>query len=328
MRLLGIESSCDECAAAVVDDGRAILSSVVATQIPLHEQYRGVVPEIASRAHVQWISGVVSRALSEAGVGPGELDGIAATARPGLIGSLSVGLSFAKGMAWSLGLPFLGVNHMLAHLYAPQLEAPVPYPFIGLLVSGGHSIICRALDFDRIDVMGTTIDDAAGEAFDKVASFYNLGYPGGAVIDRLAERGDDRAFAFPRPSLHKGDHRYDLSYSGLKTAAIYQLDRYRRKDAPSTPEYIAASFRRAAIVTLARREFWQRINTLALSGVTVLVTTHFMEEAEYCDRLVIMASGRILSLGEPATIKAAARSPEQPHPSMEDAFIKLVEDAA
>ena len=253
MRLLGIESSCDECAAAVVDDGRAILSSVVATQIPLHEQYRGVVPEIASRAHVQWISGVVSRALSEAGVGPGELDGIAATARPGLIGSLSVGLSFAKGMAWSLGLPFLGVNHMLAHLYAPQLEAPVPYPFIGLLVSGGHSIICRALDFDRIEVMGTTIDDAAGEAFDKVASFYNLGYPGGAVIDRLAEQGDDRAFAFPRPSLHKGDHRYDLSYSGLKTAAIYQLDRYRRKDTPSTPENIAASFRRAAIDTLVER---------------------------------------------------------------------------
>lgn len=253
MRLLGIESSCDECAAAVVEDGRKIVSNVVATQIPLHEKYQGVVPEVASRAHVQWISGVVGRALDEADMRPADLDGIAVTARPGLIGSLAVGVAFAKGMAWALDKPFVGVNHMLAHLYAPQLEAPVSYPFLGLLVSGGHSIICIAQDFDRITVLGTTVDDAVGEAFDKVAKYYGFGYPGGLAIDLLAEKGDDSAFAFPMPSLHKGEHRYDLSYSGLKTAAIHQLDRFRRHEAEVSPENIAASFRKAAIDILLSR---------------------------------------------------------------------------
>ena len=253
MLVLGIESSCDETAAAVVEDGRRILSDVVATQIPFHAKYQGVVPEIASRKHTEWIWGVVEKALSDAGVKAAELDGIAVTARPGLVGSLLVGLSFAKGMAYSLGKPYIGVNHILAHLYAPQLEAPVDYPFIGLLVSGGHSIISRVADFDEIEVLGTTIDDAAGEAFDKVSKYYGFGYPGGAVIDRLAASGDDHAFHFPKPSLHKGEHRYDVSYSGLKTAAIHQLDQYRKPGAESTPENIAASFQRAAVDILLDR---------------------------------------------------------------------------
>jgi N6-L-threonylcarbamoyladenine synthase len=253
MLVLGIESSCDETAAAVVEDGRRILSDVVATQIPFHAKYQGVVPEIASRKHTEWIWGVVEKALSDAGVRAAELDGIAVTARPGLVGSLLVGLSFAKGMAYSLGKPYIGVNHILAHLYAPQLEAPVDYPFIGLLVSGGHSIISRVSDFDEIEVLGTTIDDAAGEAFDKVSKYYGFGYPGGAVIDRLAASGDDHAFHFPKPSLHKGEHRYDVSYSGLKTAAIHQLDQYRKPGAESTPENIAASFQRAAVDILLDR---------------------------------------------------------------------------
>ena len=253
MLVLGIESSCDETAAAVVEDGRRILSDVVATQIPFHAKYQGVVPEIASRKHTEWIWGVVEKALSDSGVKPAELDGIAVTARPGLVGSLLVGLSFAKGMAYSLGKPYIGVNHILAHLYAPQLEAPVDYPFIGLLVSGGHSIISRVADFDEIEVLGTTIDDAAGEAFDKVSKYYGFGYPGGAVIDRLAASGDDRAFHFPKPSLHKGEHRYDVSYSGLKTAAIHQLDQYRKPGAETTPENIAASFQRAAVDILLDR---------------------------------------------------------------------------
>jgi N6-L-threonylcarbamoyladenine synthase len=253
MLVLGIESSCDETAAAVVEDGRRILSDVVATQIPFHAKYQGVVPEIASRKHTEWIWGVVEKALSDSGVKPAELDGIAVTARPGLVGSLLVGLSFAKGMAYSLGKPYIGVNHILAHLYAPQLEAPVDYPFIGLLVSGGHSIISRVADFDEIEVLGTTIDDAAGEAFDKVSKYYGFGYPGGAVIDRLAASGDDHAFHFPKPSLHKGEHRYDVSYSGLKTAAIHQLDQYRKPGAESTPENIAASFQRAAVDILLDR---------------------------------------------------------------------------
>lgn len=255
MRILGIESSCDECAAAVVEDGRRILSDVVATQIPFHARFQGVVPEIASRKHTEWVYGVVEKALADAGVGPAELDGIAVTSQPGLVGSLLVGIQFAKGMAYSLGKPLVGVNHILAHLYAPQLEAPVEYPFLGLLVSGGHTIICKAQDFDRIEVLGTTIDDAAGEAFDKVSKYYGFGYPGGAVIDALAEKGDETAFSFPKPSLHKGEHRYDVSYSGLKTAVIHQLEQYRREGAPSNAENIAASFRKAAVDILLSRLF-------------------------------------------------------------------------
>ena len=250
MLVLGIESSCDECSAAVVEDGRKILSNVIATQIPLHRQYQGVVPEIASRTHTQWIEGIARQALVDAAIEASELDGIASTFQPGLIGSLAVGLSFAKAMAFALGKPFKGINHMLAHLYAPQLVEDIGYPFIGLLVSGGHSIICVAEDFDKINVLGTTIDDAVGEAFDKVAKHYDFGYPGGQVIDELAEKGDPGAFKFPSPSLHKGDHRYDLSYSGLKTAVIHHLDDYRKGTAAATPENIAASFRKAAIDAL------------------------------------------------------------------------------
>jgi N6-L-threonylcarbamoyladenine synthase len=261
MRVLGIESSCDECAAAVVEDGCAILSDIVATQIPFHEKYQGVVPEIASRKHSEWIHGVVARALDEAGLRPADLDGVAATAMPGLIGSLLVGLCFAKGMAWAIDRPFVGVNHILAHLYASRLGGagvaadPAPYPFIGLLVSGGHSIICRVEEFDRIEVLGTTIDDAVGEAFDKVAKHYGFGYPGGAAMDALAQGGDETAFAFPKPSLHKGEHRYDLSYSGLKTAAVRQLEQFRRPGAESTPSNIAASFQKAAMDLLLSRLF-------------------------------------------------------------------------
>ncbi len=267
MKILGIESSCDECAAAVVEDGRWIRSDVVATQIPFHARFQGVVPEIASRKHAEWIYGVVEKALDDAEIAPAAIDGIAVTARPGLTGSLLVGLQFAKGMAYALDKPLIGVNHILAHLYAPQLETPVDYPFLGLLVSGGHSIICRCDDFDRIEVLGTTIDDAVGEAFDKVAKHYGFGYPGGAVIDALAERGDETAFAFPKPSLHKGEHRYDVSYSGLKTAVIHQLEQYRRPGAEASPENIAASFRKAAVDILLARLF----RAIEDTGLTTIV---------------------------------------------------------
>lgn len=255
MLVLGIESSCDECSAAVVRDGTEILSNVIVTQIPLHAQYKGVVPEIASRAHTRWIEGIVRKSLSDAGVEPRDLDAVAATSQPGLMGSLAVGLSFAKAMAFSLRVPFKGVNHMLAHLYAPQLAEDIAYPFIGLLVSGGHSILCRADDFDSITVLGTTIDDAVGEAFDKVAKHYGFGYPGGQAIDLLAEKGNPSAFRFPIPSLHKGDHKYDVSYSGLKTAVIHHLDNYRNAEFAVTPENIASSFRKAAIDILLSRLF-------------------------------------------------------------------------
>ncbi|HOX92976.1 MAG TPA: tRNA (adenosine(37)-N6)-threonylcarbamoyltransferase complex transferase subunit TsaD [Spirochaetales bacterium] len=253
MRVLGIESSCDECAAALVEDGRRVLSSVVATQIAHHAQWDGVVPEIASRLHVEWISAVVRQALDEAGLSLSQIDGVAVTNRPGLAGSLLVGLSFAKALAWSIEKPLVGVNHILAHLYAPLLSEDIQWPFMGLVVSGGHTLICRADGFDDITVLGTTIDDAAGEAFDKVAKFYGLGYPGGLAVDKLARNGDARACKFPVPNLYKGEHRYDVSYSGLKTAAIHQLDKLWDDAYPRSKENIAAAFEKAAVDMLVSR---------------------------------------------------------------------------
>ncbi|HPE88567.1 MAG TPA: tRNA (adenosine(37)-N6)-threonylcarbamoyltransferase complex transferase subunit TsaD [Spirochaetia bacterium] len=253
MKILGIESSCDECAAAVVEDGRLVVSSVVATQIARHAEFDGVVPEIASRLHTEWIQDVVSRAIADAGIDTGAIDGVAVTAKPGLAGSLLVGVSFAKAFAWSLGLPFVGVNHVLAHLYAPLLSEDVEYPFIGLIVSGGHTLICRADGFDDVTVLGTTIDDAIGEAFDKVAKHYGLGYPGGIAIDKLARSGDAAACDFPRPNLYKGEHRYDVSYSGLKTAAIRQLDQFWNPDYERSDANLAAAFEKAAVDMLVSR---------------------------------------------------------------------------
>ena len=293
MKVLGIETSCDECAAAIVEDGRTILSSVVASQIPFHAAYNGVVPEIASRMHTEWISAVVREALDSASLKPADIEAVAATAHPGLLGSLLVGLSFAKAFAWARNIPFMAVDHMLAHLYATQLinnkyqitnykeitnskyqisnnEQIINYPFLGLLVSGGHTIICRADNFDDITVLGTTIDDAVGEAFDKVSKHYGFGYPGGAVIDRLAKSGDANAFNFPMPRLHekarphRDDHRYDVSYSGLKTAVINQLEQFRvtpraspagEEPRKSESEDIAASFQKTAVEILLRSLF-------------------------------------------------------------------------
>ena len=253
MNILGIETSCDECSVAIVADGRTIRGQVIATQIDEHAPYDGVVPEIASRTHTRWISGIYSEALARADLAAAELDGVAVANRPGLVGSLAVGVSFGKALAYGLGLPLCGVDHIRAHLYAPQLAREVAYPFLGVLVSGGHTIIARVDEPLDIQVMGTTIDDACGEAFDKVAKYYQMGYPGGAAVDRLAQDGDPYAFDFPDPSLHKGEHPYDVSYSGLKTAAINQLERFRRSASPTTVADIAASFQRVAIDILMRR---------------------------------------------------------------------------
>lgn len=252
MKVLGIETSCDETAAAVVENGNIILSNIVATQIPFHEMYKGVVPEIASRKHTEWILPTVKQALKDAGVLLDDIDGIAATNRPGLMGSLLVGLTFAKTLAWASNKPFIAVNHMLGHLYASHLENEIRYPYLGLLVSGGHSIICKVNNFDDIEVLGTTIDDAPGEAFDKVAKFYNFGYPGGAVIDKLAANGNAKAANFPMPIIHKEGHKYDVSYSGLKTAVINQIDRFWNNDYERTNENIAAAFQARAVKILLR----------------------------------------------------------------------------
>lgn len=255
MKVLGIESSCDETACSIVEDGKTILSNVVATQIPFHKIYQGVVPEIASRKHVEWILPVVKQALKEANLTLDEIDAIASTNRPGLMGSLLVGLTFAKTLAWSLGKPFIAINHMLGHLYASHLVNDISYPYIGLLVSGGHSIICKVLGFDDIEVLGTTVDDSVGEAFDKVAKFYGLGYPGGVIIDNLSKKGDKKSANFPLPKLDNAEHRYDVSFSGLKTAVIHQLDMFWNNDYEKSKENMCAAFQETACKTIVSKLF-------------------------------------------------------------------------
>ena len=248
--ILGIETSCDETAAAVVADGTRVLSSVVSSQVDIHARYGGVVPEIASRAHVELLPPVVAEAMVEAGVADGDLGAVAATVGPGLIGSLLIGVSSAKALAMVLGVPFIGVNHLEAHVYASWLEDPdLKPPLVVLLVSGGHTMLIHMEGHGRYHLLGQTIDDAAGEAFDKVARFLGLGYPGGPAIDRLAMEGDPTAIRFPRSMLDEG---WDFSFSGLKTSVIT----YVRKHPDVSAADVAASFQEAVVdilVTKARR---------------------------------------------------------------------------
>ncbi len=255
MVVLGIESSCDETAAAIVEDGRKIISNVVATQIPFHQIYKGVVPEIASRKHAEWILPVVRQALEQANMTMDDIDAVAATNRPGLMGSLLVGMTFGKTLAWATGKPFIAVNHMLGHMYAAHLENDIPYPYLGLLVSGGHSIIAKVNGFDDLEVLGTTVDDSVGEAFDKVSKFYGLGYPGGVIIDNLAKQGDPKAATFPVAKLNGEEHRYDMSFSGLKTAVIHQCDYFWNEGYEHSKENMCAAFQETACKTLLSRLF-------------------------------------------------------------------------
>ncbi|MCG8480125.1 MAG: tRNA (adenosine(37)-N6)-threonylcarbamoyltransferase complex transferase subunit TsaD [Spirochaetales bacterium] len=261
MLILGIESSCDETSASVVEDGRDIHSLVTASQTEIHAKYHGVVPEVASRAHVEHILPVAAQALREAAQAVNadpsaiRIDGVAATNRPGLSGSLAVGLTFAKSYAYVADLPFVAVDHMHAHAYAARL-APAPeleYPYLVLLVSGGHSMVAVSRAEDELEVLGTTIDDACGEAYDKVSAFIGTGYPGGPAIDRLAQAGDPRACRLPRPRLNHARERYDVSFSGLKTAVVHQLDRFWNDEYPRTKEHLAAAFQDAAIEMLVDR---------------------------------------------------------------------------
>lgn len=221
MKILGLESSCDETAAAVVEDGTQVLSSVVSSQQDIHALYGGVVPEIACRAHVESILPVVERALCEADTEPDELDGIAATTTPGLIGALLVGLTAAKAMSWALRKPLLAVNHLHAHIYASWMaDAEPPLPAVSLVVSGGHTSLFLTTGPLEHELLGCTVDDAAGEAFDKVANILHLGYPGGPVIEQVARDGDPGTIDFPRSWLDEDSA--DFSFSGLKTAVLYR----------------------------------------------------------------------------------------------------------
>jgi N6-L-threonylcarbamoyladenine synthase len=250
--VLGIETSCDETAAAVVEDGTTVRASVVSSQVDLHARYGGVVPELAGRAHVERLLPVVRQALEEAGLDgrPPGVDAVAVTCGPGLVGSLLVGVSGAKALAMSWGVPLVGVNHLEAHLFASLLEQPdLGWPLVVLLVSGGHTVLVQMDGPGRYRLLGQTLDDAAGEAYDKVARYLGLGYPGGPAVDRVAPDGDPQAFAFPRALLDAG---FDFSFSGLKTAVVRTIERHPE----ARTEDVAASFQEAVVdvlVTKARR---------------------------------------------------------------------------
>jgi N6-L-threonylcarbamoyladenine synthase len=291
MRVLGIETSCDETAAAVVDDGRRILSSVVASQSDIHAQYGGVVPEIASRAHVDLINDVIAQALVEAGMTHDDVEAVAAVHGPGLAGALLVGVSAAKAIALATGRPYVGVNHHEAHVYAALLEDPtLEPPFVTLVVSGGHTLLIAMEDHGRYRVLGQTVDDAAGEAFDKVARFLGLGYPGGPAIDRIALDGDATAIAFPRPMLDDGD---DFSFSGLKTAVV----QYVRKHPDVEVADVAASFQAAVVdvlvTKLLRVAESTGVHTIVIGGGVAAnseLRTRLLDESETSGLRVILPS--------------------------------------
>jgi N6-L-threonylcarbamoyladenine synthase len=245
--VLGIETSCDETAAALVMGGYDVVSSVVSTQVEIHAEFGGVVPEVASRAHLDVLNPVIARSIVEAGVEDSRIDAIACTVGPGLVGALLVGVSAAKSLALVYDVPFIGVNHMEAHLYAASLEDPtLEFPLVVMLVSGGHTMLVEMQDHGRYRLLGQTIDDAAGEAFDKVARFLDLGYPGGPAIDEAALLGDPEAIRFPRALL---DGSYNFSFSGLKTSVM----NYVRKHPDVSSTDVAASFQAAVVDVLVTK---------------------------------------------------------------------------
>jgi N6-L-threonylcarbamoyladenine synthase len=252
MLVLGIETTCDETSVSVVEDGKKVLSNIISSQIKDHLPWKGVVPEIASRLHLQKIIPVTDEALNKAGVQLKDIDLVASSNRPGLIGGLVVGVSTAKAIAWCIDKPFIGINHIEAHLYSPHLTNDIVFPYIGLLVSGGHTMVVKSTSYTDYEVLGTTIDDAAGEAFDKIARHYDLGYPGGPAVEKTALDGDDRAFDFPLANLYKSSRIYDVSYSGLKTAVINHLEKYLKKEKYTISD-VAASFQKRAFDILVKK---------------------------------------------------------------------------
>ena len=251
MIVLAIETSCDETAAAVVRDGREILSSVVSSQIAIHARYGGVVPEIASRNHLEMICPVITQALAEAGLAFSAIEGIAVTRGPGLSGALLVGLSVAKALAFACGIPFVGVHHIEGHLFAGFLEQTVAFPFLALVVSGGHTHLYHVEGFGRYTTLGRTIDDAAGEAYDKSAKIMGLEYPGGAKIDAMAQAGNGKTLRLPRPMINDGSLRF--SFSGLKTAMLLHCQKHPVSIPSQAANDLCASFQQAVCDVLAAK---------------------------------------------------------------------------
>lgn len=307
MRVLGIESSCDETAAAIVEDGRTIHSSIVESQVAQHAAFGGVVPEIAGRSHLRAIVGVIDRALDAAGITLDDVDGIAVTNRPGLIGSLLVGLSAAKAIAWARDLPVVGVDHIEAHAYAATMETPLDEPAIALIVSGGHTALYDMQEPRVLTPLAKTLDDAAGEAFDKVAAMLGLAYPGGPSVSKLATEGDPKAIAFPRyvPKRPRDADEVPLgfSFSGLKTAVLYHLRGQNALAPTPAPEDIpdradvAASFQEAVVDSLVKQ---------------------CLRAAERRERRVVLVAGGVACnrrLRDKLTVAAAAQGVEARFPS-------------
>ncbi len=286
MLILGIESSCDETAAAVVEDGRRVLSNVIASQVEEHRKYGGVVPEIASRRHAEAISGVVRQALSDAGVTLADIDGIAVTYAPGLIGALLVGVSFAKGLALATGKPLIPVHHLRSHIAANYLAHPdLKPPFLCLVVSGGHSHIVQVEDYTKFQVIGRTRDDAAGECYDKAARAMGMPYPGGVALDKLAHEGDPTAYPLPRPRVEGSE--YDFSFSGLKTAVINRLHNAQQKGEEVNKADLCASF--------------QHTVTELLVGNTIKAATHLNADT------IVLAGGVSANSGLRAGMEKACK---------------------
>ena len=265
---LAIESSCDETACAILKNGREVLSNIISTQIELHKKFGGVVPEVASRKHIENIPMVVQEALEEANITYDDVDHIAVTYGPGMVGAVLVGLSYAKALAYTLDIPLVGVNHIEGHVSANYIEDKnLKPPFITLIVSGGHTHLVEVKDYGKYEILGKTRDDASGEAFDKIARAMGLGYPGGPIIDRLAKQGNKNAIDFPRACLVEG---YDFSFSGLKSAVLNYLNAKKMKNEEIVVEDVAASFQEAVVEVLSTKAIKaakeKGYDTIALAG--------------------------------------------------------------
>jgi len=265
--ILGIETSCDETAAAVVQNGRTVLSNIINSQIDIHKRYGGVVPEIASRCHIEVIDDVIDQALESAGMSFADIDAIAVTYAPGLVGALLVGVSSAKALAYALGKPLIPVHHIRAHILANLIDTDLEPPFICLVASGGHSHIVLVKDYTDFQTLGRTCDDAAGEAYDKIARVLGLGYPGGPLIDALAKKGNPEAVRFPRVTM---ENDLDFSFSGVKTAVINYLHKCDQNNTPYDKADIAASFQAAVVEVLCahtvKAALRSGVKTIALAG--------------------------------------------------------------
>ena len=288
MLVLGIETSCDETAVALVDDGEVVLSNVIATQLDLLKKFGGVVPEIAARRHTELIGYVIEEAISSAGKTLADVEAVAVTSRPGLIGCLLVGAAAAKSLSYSLGVPLIGVHHIEGHMFANLLSNPrIPMPHVCLTVSGGHTMLLYIRDYCRYELLGTTLDDAAGEAFDKTAKFLGLGFPGGPVIDKLSRQGDREAFKFPRPMLRA--KTLDFSFSGLKTSIINAFKNRIASNEILPLEDIAASFQAAVVdvlrIKLRRAAELTGAGTLIIGGGVAANTVLRAAVANLADKL-------------------------------------------